>query len=405
MTDDLNKLWGKRVRAFWKEAGIYWSYAARSGLTAFLILFFIIGSYGYMKILEATPTTYPYWRVTTPIVALALALSPVRTFLMSADTVFLMPAESKLNRYWLNCQIYSFVFQAAALLAALLLVWPLYRHCEPDGNLPVVALPLVTAKLLAVCSRFHEGRLLFTVHQRLAAAIRWTGAVVIAFALFVQGAAAGWGAIALFTVILTATIRLLPKHRVPWEQRINWESRHLKLHYTFFSWFADVPKLQAKPKPRMALAAWVDKLPFTQGETYRYLYGKTLVRSEWLGILGRIAMIAVLVFVTVENSVVELLVYGAAVIMGTATLSSLAQSHRYSFWLELFPAPRQQRARAVAATCFLALLPFQAVTASALLLFQGNRLPSLIIIAAGFLYTWYYTKGPLTRKAAAYEEE
>ncbi|MDF2926276.1 MAG: transporter permease [Paenibacillaceae bacterium] len=404
MAADLNKLWGKRVRAFWKEAGIYWSYAARSGLSAFMLLFIIVGSYAYIKILQATPVDYPYWRITTPLMAAVLALSPIRTFLKPADTVFLAPAEHKLRGYWLRSISYSFLFQAAAILAVLLLIWPLYVHCEPDASAPGVVFTLLAAKLLAVLSRFHESRLLFSVHRAFTGIIRWLLSAIVAFSLLVQGAAPAWGAVALGTVILTVSIRLLPTHRIPWEYWIHKESRHLKNHYAFFSWFADVPKLPVKPKARMALSRQVDRLAFDRSETYRYLYAKTLIRSEWVGIVVRITAIAVVAFMAVENAVAETLIYAAAVVMISATLSSLEQSHRYSFWLELYPVSKQQRVKAIVQTCFQTLVPVNVILAAAFAVFHSNHILGLIAGAAGFLYIWYYTRISLRKRAASFDE-
>lgn len=407
MAEDLSKLWNKRAKAFWKEAAIYWSYAGRSGLTAFLLLFVITGTYVYSKILQSTPLDYPYWRFTTPALALALGWSPIRTFLKPADVVFLTPAELKLRGYWVRSVAYSFLFQAAAALTALLLVWPLYSHCEGDHTVPFgqAALLLLAAKLMMTVSRFHESRLLFRLHRGAASGVRWLAALVIAFALFVQGPAAAGGGLLFAVAVMSVSLFLLPKHRIPWEFWIQKEARHQKNHYTFFSWFADVPKLHAAPKARMLLARQADRLPFSQGETYRYLYAKTFLRSEWFAILARITGLAVVLFLVVEHPVVESFIYAASVVMAAATVSSLEQSHRYSFWLELYPVPKSQRTGAITRTCLIALLSANTIMGGAFLIFQENHLLALAEAAAGFLYIWYYTRFPLRKKADRYMDE
>jgi ABC-2 type transport system permease protein len=407
MPNELSKLWNKRAKAFWKEAAIYWSYAARSGLTAFLLLFIIIGFISYKKILDATPSDYPYWRILSPVLAAVIAWSPIRTFLKSADTVFLTPAELKLHGYWLRSLLYSMILQTLALLAVLLLVWPLYVHCEGDQALPFAfaAAILITAKLLAIISRFYESRLLYSFQRAAASVIRWIAALILPFALFVQGYSAAWGALLLSAVVMAVMLVLLPKHRIPWDLWIQKEVVHLKNHYTFFSWFADVPKLQVKPKSRMLLARRIDKLPFDSGETYRYLYAKTLIRSEWFSILARIVGIAVILFLVVENTVAETLIYAVALIMASATVSSLEQSHRYSFWLELYPVPKSQRTEAIVRTCAIVLLQANTIIGAAFILFHGSKAVPLAAAAIGFLYIWYFTRYPLRKKSALHDEE
>lgn len=404
--EDLSGLWGRRARAFWKEASIYWSYVARSGLTAFLLLFIIVGGIVYNKILALTPTDYPYWRIAAPILTLVLGWTPLRTFLRPADTVFLMPAESKLRGYWLRAGAYSFGFQAGAALIGLVMIWPLYRHCEGPEAMPFITafLFLATAKLAAVAGRFHEGRLLYPVHRMIATLIRWLASLIAAFALLVQGPAAAWGALLLGAVVLGVTLFLLPKHRIPWEHWIQKEAGHLKNHYTFFSWFADVPKHQGKPKGRHALARQFDRLPYSKSAAYRYLYGKTLLRSEWFDILLRLTGIAVLLLAVVENVVAQTVIYAVITIMSTATVSSLEQSHRYSFWPELYPVPKEDRVQAIVHTCRLALFPANAIAGTAFLVLSSNRLAPLVAIPLGLLSIWYYTRYPLAKKAALRDE-
>lgn len=407
---ELTSLWSRRVTAFWKEAAIYWSYAARSGLSAFLLLFFIIGSYAYMKILQAIPADYPYWRVTTPLLAVVLAWTPIRTFLKPADQVFLMPAESKLGPYWLRCFIYSYMFQALCAGAVLLALWPLYTHTGgitgSSGPIPfpAVVLVLLGAKLLYLLDRFQESKLAFSRHRKLTALIRGCGAIVIAFSLLTQDMMETILLLLGFSAVTWGITTWLPKHSVPWDYWIRKEQEHLKVHYTFFSWFADVPKLPVKPASRTLLARYWDRLPFDKSETYRYLFGKTFLRSELYGIVLRILVIAVLMFLTVENAVAEPLIYAVATIMAAATLSSLDQHHRYSFWLELYPVPKSYRAMAITRTALLPLLILQAGMGAGILAFHDNRLTALAVIAGGLLYTFYYIYIRLSKRASAHED-
>lgn len=403
---EFNRLWSKRAAAFWKEAAIYWSYAARSGLTAFLLLFFIIGSYAYMKILEVLPADYPYWRVTTPLLTLALFLSPVRTFLKPADQVFLMPAELKLDGYWRRSLVYSYLFQAGWVLAALLLLWPLYTHCEGTASAPFLgaAGALLLAKALGLYARHVQGKLLFRHHRVLLDLLRLAGAAVFGFLLLTGGIPTALLVWILFLAVHAGAVRLLPKHRIPWEYWIRKEANHLKIHYTFFSWFADVPKLPAKPRSRALLAKAVNRLPFDKRGTYLYLYGKTFLRTELFGISARILAVAVLVMLAVENAVAEPAVYAAALLMTAATVSSLDQMHRYSFWLELYPVDKTFRASAIVRTALAALLIWNTVLGAAFLLLHSDRLHALSAVVLGYLFVVYYCFVPLRKRASARDD-
>lgn len=404
---DLNGLWSRRAAAFWKEAAIYWSYAARSGLTAFLLLFFIIGSYAYMKILQQLPAEYPYWRITTPLLAGVIAFSPFRTFLKPADQVFLMPAELKLRGYWLRSGIYSYAFQALWVVAALLLIWPLYSHCEGAEAVPFLgaAASALFAKAASLDCRVAESKLLVRSHRVPLSLARWLIAFVFAFMVLTQDYFYGAVVFFVFRLIHSMAGRLLPVHRIPWEYWIRKEADHLKAHYTFFSWFADVPKLPARPRARRFLADLAGRLPFRKDETYRFLYMKTFLRSELYGIMLRILLLAVILPLFVKHAVVDPLIYVTGLLMASATVSSLDQAHRYSFWLELYPVPRSLRTRAIVSTAGWTLLLWNTVAGAALLLFHQERMHGLIAVVLGYMYIFYYINGPLRKRASARDDD
>ncbi|RAU95978.1 ABC transporter permease [Paenibacillus sp. YN15] len=401
MREDFADLWRKRAAAFWKEAFIYISYAARSGFAGFLLMFIIIGAYYYGKFLQSLPDAFPYWRITTPLLALALGMTGVRTFMKQADMVFLAPAESRLRSWWICSIIYSYAFQAAVSLMLLLAVWPLYLACADEAALPFAhaAAYLLAAKLLAVLGRFQAERLVYRPNRGAEALVRWLAAAVLPFALLTESPAKAWGLLLLAAAAQCLVVLPFPRHRVPWEQLIRREEISLKRHYTFYSWFADVPKLATKPAARRFLGGVTSRIPFRQEDTHRFLYAKTFIRSEYYAILARTSVIAILLFLAVNHTAAVLLIYGITLIMNCATVSSLTQSHRYSFWLELYPVDPSRKSKAVSRICESALLLSNTAVGAVLIGFHSSgRLQALTAVAAGFLYILYFTRVSLPRK-------
>lgn len=401
MRGDFADLWRKRASAFWKESFIYISYAARSGFAGFLLMFFIIGAYYYGKFLQSLPEAFPYWRITTPLLALPLGMTGIRTFIKQADMVFLAPAESRLRSWWTCSILYSYAFQAAVTLLLLLLVWPLYLACTDEAALPFAhaALYLLAAKLLAVMGRFQANRLVYRLNRSAEAVVRWLAAVVMPFALLTESPAQAWFLL-LGALVVQCLVGLpFPRHRVAWEHLIRLEEISLKRHYTFYSWFTDVPKLKTKPAARRFLGGITSRIPFRQEDTHRYLYAKTFIRSEYYAILVRTSLIAILLFLAANHTAAVLLIYGIVLVMNCATVSSLAHSHRYSFWLELYPLDAGRRGRAVSRICETALLVSNTAVGAAMIGFHGSgRLEALAAAAAGFLYILYFTRVSLPRK-------
>lgn len=392
---------------FWKEAAIYLGLAARSGLVTFLLLFFIVGSYIYIKALQVLPPDFPYWRLTTPLMGLVLAWSPLRTFLKGADRIFLLPAENRMRPYLLRSFVYSFSFQLIWVLGMLLLIWPLYKKVEgiPPVSFLQASLIFVLVKLLSLVSRYQESRLLYPYQRWVVAFMRWSGAVVLAFITLVKGPGVAAAAAAALSLFIGTALTLLPKFRLPWDYWIRKEQEALRSHYTFFSWFADVPKLPAKTRPRRYLAGITGMLPFDRNHTYRYLYAKTFIRSELFGILCRLTLLALFIFLISGGSDLAMLVaYGIVVLLSAGSVSGLDQAHRYSFWLELYPVSKSLKTAAIMKTALFALLTVNTLTGAALLLLSGNKLWAAAAVAIGYGFVAYYCYIPLRSRVRKSEE-
>jgi ABC-2 type transport system permease protein len=98
---------------------------------------------------------------------------------------------------------------------------------------------------------------------------------------------------------------------------------------------------------RRWLAAVGRRLAVRQDNTFAYLYEKSLLRSELFGIYGRMCLVGVVLIWLLSDLWLKSLFLVGIPLLGLVQLSTLADAHRYTFWLELYPVPRQQQASAV----------------------------------------------------------
>jgi ABC-2 type transport system permease protein len=371
----LEKLWFDRLRGFWKEALQYASYVARSGFLAFLFGVFIVGIYAYNKTLETLPISFPYAWITTPVLLLALAISPIRTFIKAADAVFLLPAEQHMDRYFRKSWIYSFAFQAISVIIACLVVWPLYRHClgERKESLLLFLLFLLLNKFIHLLSSWHEGRLVFKRHRIQIQTLRWCLSFIIIYVLF------GYGLILASIVLLFACSVILllfrgaPLHTIHWDYLIKAEQKHQSAHYLFFSWFVDVPQRVTQTKHRSLLSKWTRLYAFKPSNTYLYLYTKTLLRSEIFRIMARVTLIGILLVSVIPNDTAGAIIYVMVIYISSIQISALEQQHRYAFWLHLYPLQQEWQVKALS-KIFFTLLVLQCCTLSLVLLLVNTSL-------------------------------
>jgi ABC-2 type transport system permease protein len=354
----IEHLWGSRMRRFWREALQYWSYVGRSGFFVFLFILFIVGMYAYIRTLQTLPTTYPYAWITTPVLLLTLAPSPIRTFVKGADAVFLLPAENQMKRYFRNSVIYSYILQAFITVVACSAVWPLYVHCmskQKDAFLLFIGVLLI-AKAAHITCAWHEGRMMYP-HQRLQVqALRWILTAVFVFTLFVRGPLLAIIILLFASSLIMLLFKRFDKHTIPWDYLIRAELKHLAAHYLFFSWFVDVPQLPAQMKQRLLLTRITRWLKFAQSNTFLYLYTKTLLRGELFGILSRVTILGMVLLAIIPADAARVVVYAIAIIISGVQISTLEQQHRYTFWLQLYPLQSIWRSTALAQIVFCTLV-------------------------------------------------
>lgn len=374
---NVHTIWQKRLHAFWKEALLYGSYAMRGGLGTFLLLAFIIGGYLYSRWLETLDASFPLWRLTTPLFAIVVGRSPIRTFLREADHVFLMPAEAMMQGYFRRSLLYSYASQALSTACCLLAVWPLYARVsgQEAASFGSILLLLLAAKLLSIIGHWQESRVVARKQRWCVAGMRGMGSILVAYLAFDGQGYVAAAVLLLFALLFTGIMRFLPKHATAWTYWLETEKRQLAHRYMFFSWFADVPKLPKQVKQRSWAAALAERIPLRQQLTYHYLYGKTFVRSEAFGIWFRITAAAIILLIVFPSDAIRLTVFAAAAALSALQVSTLQAAHRYTFWTQLYPINKASlQSRSASRVTAAALLLSNCLLGVLLISLIGNKL-------------------------------
>lgn len=397
---DTKQLWQRRRSAFWKDASYYLRYVARSNFGGFVLLALIVGSIYYQKTLQHLPADYPYEWILTPLLAVMLAVSPVRTYMRDADRIFLLPAEGAMRGYFRAALRYSFAWQAAWTLLLGLAGWPLYAQCRGEDAAPLAGLLalLLAAKAASLLGAWHAGRLALRVHRRLAAALRWLMCAAVAYAAYVRGPLAAAGLLLALAAAYAIALRPAARYSVAWEWLIARERRHAGAHFRFYGWFIEVPHMPRQVKPRRWATGLTRMLRFAPDRYYLYLYMKTFLRTESLAITLRLTAAGVVFLVAFPQPLPAAIAYFLTAMMTAAQLSGLEQAHRYLFWLQLVPVQPAQRVGALARIAIAVLLLQSAALDIALALAARDWLPAALTGLGGAAYALLYGGALLRRK-------
>lgn len=336
----LDLLWNKRRSAFWGEILPYLRYVMQSGLLMLLGFLFIGGFAAYVSLLEHIPPDFPIRLYSLIILMPFVTYSGFRTFIRTADVIYLLPVEPRMGEYFRKSFVYSIVLQAVGLSFVYLLLWPVYlRADEAPKAFLLLWIVWLAVKLLNNYGSWQERKMRDATARFGYRLLRWSVSLILIAVWLWQPE---WKA-AIFTALVVITyaiaLRFPVKHLVPWEYLIALEREQRGRFMLFLSWFVDVPSLPQRVHTRVWLNWLSSRIPFKQQSTYLYLYTKTFLRSDVFGMLLRMTILGMLILSWVRHSHWAAAVYGLFLFIGGTQLTAVRHFHTYSFWRSIYPLP------------------------------------------------------------------
>jgi ABC-2 type transport system permease protein len=242
-------------------------------------------------------------------------------------------------------------------------------------------LVIKTANLLASWRESHFVRRQIRI---LSILFRWITAFAAIYLLFIHSTLAAGAATLIFICLWLAAFGRISRYRVGWDYLIDKEKQQQGRLYAFFNWFVDVPHLPTRIRHRSWISEITRALPFESKSTYFYLFTKTLLRTEYFGMVERITFIAALAIFVLSSDTARTVVFLAALLITTVQLSSLGKVHRYTFWLEMYPLDKSLKPASLAWIIWTTLL-LQTVLLTIPLLIRAPWIYALVPLVCIFL--------------------
>ncbi|WP_017728669.1 ABC transporter permease [Halalkalibacterium ligniniphilum] len=389
-------IWRERVSAYWNEAIRYLRLIGNSGFLFTVYVLIILGSYYYSLLLDWLPETFPAIVVFTVVFTWLLSRSPVRTFVKEADSVFLLPYEGKLDRYFFNSRIYSYILQSFILALVLLVLSPLYFQYLGEGGRDFwsVLFALVIMKGINLWMSWAEQRLQTDVEKRQHLSLRIVVNGVFVYLLFVQA-----GLLYVLAVIVIALLlfvgyfRRIEKNRtLKWEHLIKLEQRMVMFFYRIANTFTDVPQLKNQIKPRSYAAFLLPLLSRNDKSTYGFLYARTFLRAnDYFGIYVRLLIISVIMMAILPDGW-QPLVFLLFLYMAGLQISTLQNHYETKIWIDLYPVSDQEKKAAFSSLVLRLLLVMTLVNGLTLFLASTLLIGAVAMIAGGIFSYVYCTR-------------
>ncbi|MEH7304773.1 ABC transporter permease [Neobacillus drentensis] len=387
------KLWKERASGRVKDLGRYLRYIFNGHLV--VVLLFLIGtaSFYYQKWIENLPAGFPVEIVIAIVIGFLLTYSPVYNFLLEADQVFIIPLEDKLKGYFLRSGVASLVFQGYLLLMVLAILMPMYAHSSGKGFrsfLPFfVILLIIKAWNLAASWRI-DFFVQPNVH-RWDIVVRYCINATFTFLLFKQASLFILLVIIVICGLYYRTFAVQTKKMgLKWDLLIKQEEKRMASFYRLANMFTDVPKLRDTVKRRKWLDLFLNRMAFTQENTYLYLFSRAFLRSsDYLGLFTRLTVIGALAIYFISFGIGQILLGVLFLYLTGFQLLPLWNHHQNKLWVDLYPVEKRFKSKAFS-WLVLTILIIETVIFALFILVKGEFMLSLLFLLAGLVFTYIF---------------
>ncbi len=386
-------LWKERFGIFAKETGSYLRYIFNGHLV--IVVLFLLGTaaFYYQEWLKTLQPDFPAAWVIALILAIVITYSPIQTFLMEADKIFLLPLETRLADYFKKSIMFSMSLQSYLLLLVLAVLMPLHVkvHDADFKSFFFLLIVIVVMKLLNILIRWNLQYFIESSVKLTDNVIRFLINTVLLYFLF-SGARLIFAAVpAVILLLLYVYYHKQTKNKgLKWEQLIEDEEKRMNAFYRIANLFTDVPKLRDRTKRRRWLDWLVTMMPYRQDLTYSHLYVRTFARSgDYFGLLVRLTVIggAALYFLTYGPG--QILLALLFMYLTAFQLLPLWNHHQNKLWVSLYPVPRKARKQSFT-SLMLGIMIFQAAVFAVTVLIKGDLLLGAIVFASGVAFSLFF---------------
>ncbi|MET4562905.1 ABC-2 type transport system permease protein [Lysinibacillus parviboronicapiens] len=356
---NLRDVWSSRFMHYIGEVQKYMQFIFTGHIAIVLVFLVGAGGYQYSEWLKIVEADFPAEPLIALIIGVLLAFSRPTTLLREPDQVYLLPLESKMSQYFKKALAWTFWSQVWIVAIVYIVSIPLLKAVTELTTVGIWAVffLIVVLKYISVQGEFnyrYSERGHFIWVDRLERAVVF--GVTMYFALQTKLILA-----LIAAVIGCAYIAVFRKKSVgqpvAYEHFVKLEQNRMMSFYRFANYFTDVPHLRGSIRRR----AWLDWLykfvPYTKGNTQKYLVFRTFVRTDdhfylWL----RLTVISAVIAAFVDIPMVTWIVAGALSFATTIQLKQALLSSGEFRMDMLYPLPENARNIAVKQVVRIAMI-------------------------------------------------
>lgn len=402
---DSHEFYKKRLSLHMKELSRYLRYIFNGHIAVALFFFIAATAYYYQAWLAELPENFPAALVIGVSFGLLVSYSPVRTLLKEPDLVFLIVAEDKMNAYFRNAIIYSFVIQLYLVLLLAAVLGPLYTASfegQEGNSYLIIILIVLLFKLANIITNWWMYKVGDSGVRRLESLVRTVINILVFY--FLTAGEMIFASIATIIFVMNFLYDYYLAKKQPgllWNLLVEKDQNRMQNFYRFANMFSDVPHIKTRVKKRSWLVSLATRnIPFENRHTFDYLYRITFIRSgDYFGMYVRLLVIGGIFIYMIPNLWMKLLFVILFVYLSSFQMMTLYEHHRTITWLDLYPVEVKDRRKAMLKIIYQ-LSFLQTVIYALLFLAGGAYLGFGLALLAGSVFTLLFVNGYVKGKFA-----
>lgn len=355
-----------------------------------LIMTFLLGGVGfyYSNWLKTLTPGYAWGGLFVLVIWMAaLHIGRFVSLAQPADQIFLLPKEKQMRTYLSAAFIYSCIFPFAILVFILAFTMPLVV-VSTGNSFATFFFYLLSLWGLKISHLEIERMSIFQDMKkaRKNAYFLWVifTLIILATSIWLQpifGTIVAGMQVILFHKLCWQSMNVA----LDWQMMIEKEQERLHRIYQFINLFTDVPEISTKIKRRKYFDFLLERISFSQDNTYLYLYARRMLRgSEYSGLYLRLVVLGSLLLYFVDERWFALGIGVLFIYLIGFQLLPLYQQFQYVPLTKLYPIQEQQKIKAIQKLISL-LLIFCTVVFIMIAMLSLNQWSDRLIIAISYL--------------------
>ncbi|WP_163101690.1 ABC transporter permease [Peribacillus alkalitolerans] len=388
------RIWKERFQNYTKELMKYLRYIF-NGHLVFVLLIGMGGlAYYYSEWVATLGPGFPAEWIMSFLLALVITTSPIHTFLREPDMIFLLPLEKELKAYFQKSITASLILNSYVSILILAALMPMYVQVLNGRFGDFLYLFVLIFILTFINMKMRWNILKFQYKSTLYQdwIIRFT--VNGVFILFLVTKAPYYLLLVMCIIIggLWLAYEKMGKVKLlKWERIIELENKRMMRFYQIANMFTDVPKLRNKVSRRRWLDWVLSFIPSKHESTYKYLFARTLLRSnDYAGLWLRLTVIGGLVMAAFPAIWAKLLAVILFQYLTGFQLLTISKHHDTKIWLQLYPLQQKKIMNGISELLTISLV-IQGLILALVASISFGIMPALILLGGCIVFVFIFS--------------